>query len=398
MTKIKNFSALIIVMGVLMIAFAVVDINALIIVISHNTVINTLIVTGCLLAVLYAIFSAIQLRKHANLWQREVMAETPFADKKVLKSIFGGRFYNLLGSNSNALEALIEEWREYKSWSIKALEYMSATLIGLGLLGTFIGMMRTMSKVSDVLNMSSASNILNSLTAPLAGMSTAFSASLLGLLFSLIVGLFAIILARATTDFTQQVKTWVLDNDVSINEPINGNNLMNQGAKPTFKLLNETLPQVTELLQKNNEMMSALHSSQQSIQQQNNDLIVLVDQKLATYLQQCTRALETVDEKMLRITNDLPIVGQSLIEVITHSATTTDVLIQESHHRVEEMSLLVSDLMAMFRKFQAVVIDDVERIEKATTAQSSSISLNLLQQMSQIKFSLEKMLNKQGQL
>ncbi|WP_440683007.1 MotA/TolQ/ExbB proton channel family protein [Cysteiniphilum halobium] len=396
MTKIKNFSALIIAMGVLMIAFAVVDVNALIVVISHNTVINTLIVAGCLLAVLYAICSAIQLRKHANLWQKEVASETPFSDGKALKSIFGARFYNLLGSSSNALEALIEEWREYKSWSIKALEYMSATLIGLGLLGTFIGMMRTMSKVSDVLNMSSASNILNSLTAPLAGMSTAFSASLLGLLFSLIVGLFAIILARATTDFTQQVKTWVLDNNVLINEPINGNNLMNQGAKPTFKLLNETLPQVTELLQKNNEMMSALHSSQQSIQQQNNDLIASINLKLDSYFPQCIDIFETINKKILQIADDLPIVSQKMIDIIAYNTNTTDVLIKESHHRVEEMSVLMSDLMSTFRKFQAVVIDDVERIEKATTAQSSGISLNLLQQMSQIKFSLEKMLNEQG--
>ncbi|WP_440615718.1 MotA/TolQ/ExbB proton channel family protein [Cysteiniphilum sp. 6C5] len=398
MTKIKNFSALIIVMGALMIAFAVVDIKALIVVISHNTVINTLIVTGCFLAVLYAMYSAIQLRKQANLWQRELASDTPFADEKALKSIFGSRFYHLVASNGGALEALIEEWREYKSWSIKALEYMSATLIGLGLLGTFIGMMRTMSKVSDVLNMSSASNILNSLTAPLAGMSTAFSASLLGLLFSLIVGLFAIILARATTDFTQQIKAWMLDNNMSDSESGNHSSLISKGAKPTFKLLNETLPQIAVLLQKNNEMIATLHSSQESMQQQHNHVIASIDQKLDIYLQQCVSALAAVDEKMLQITNDLPVVSQNLMEIITHSASTTDLLVQESHHRVEEMSVLVSDLMSTFRKFQAVIVDDVERIEKATTTQSSNISLNLLQQMSQIKFSLEKMLNEQSQL
>jgi len=74
------------------------------------------------------------------------------------------------------------------------LRYLSNTLIFLGLLGTFWGLIHTISGFADfvgVLNFNDEnvmSTMQTQLAHPLAGMGTAFSASLLGLAGSLIVG------------------------------------------------------------------------------------------------------------------------------------------------------------------------------------------------------------------
>lgn len=96
--------------------------------------------------------------------------------------------------------------------------YMTGLLIFLGLLGTFWGLLRTIGAVSDVIgNMSAGSGDLNllfeqlksGLVKPLAGMGTAFSASLFGLSGALVLGFLDLTAGQAQNRFFNELEDWL---------------------------------------------------------------------------------------------------------------------------------------------------------------------------------------------
>ncbi len=96
--------------------------------------------------------------------------------------------------------------------------YMTGLLIFLGLLGTFWGLLKTIGAVSDVIgNMSAGSGDLNllfdqlktGLVKPLAGMGTAFSASLFGLSGALVLGFLDLTAGQAQNRFFNELEDWL---------------------------------------------------------------------------------------------------------------------------------------------------------------------------------------------
>jgi hypothetical protein len=95
--------------------------------------------------------------------------------------------------------------------------YLIGLLVFLGLLGTFWGLIGTIGSISTVIqsldpSSGDATNVLGSLksglTAPLAGMGTAFSSSLLGLAGSLILGFLDLQAGRAQNRFYTELENW----------------------------------------------------------------------------------------------------------------------------------------------------------------------------------------------
>ena len=96
--------------------------------------------------------------------------------------------------------------------------YMTGLLIFLGLLGTFWGLLKTVGAVSDVIStMSVGSGDLNALfeqlksglAKPLAGMGTAFSASMFGLSGALILGFLDLTAGQAQNRFFNELEEWL---------------------------------------------------------------------------------------------------------------------------------------------------------------------------------------------
>ncbi len=96
--------------------------------------------------------------------------------------------------------------------------YLTGLLVFLGLLGTFYGLLETVTNVSTTINaldtstgdMASVfSNLKAGLTGPLAGMGTAFSASLLGLSGSLILGFLDLQTSQAQNAFYTDLEDWM---------------------------------------------------------------------------------------------------------------------------------------------------------------------------------------------
>jgi hypothetical protein len=96
--------------------------------------------------------------------------------------------------------------------------YLTGLLVFLGLLGTFYGLLQTVTSVAQVINAldvtqgDSASlfgNLKEGLTAPLGGMGTAFSSSLFGLSGSLILGFLDLQTGQAQNAFYTDLEDWM---------------------------------------------------------------------------------------------------------------------------------------------------------------------------------------------
>ena len=120
--------------------------------------------------------------------------------------------------SSQASRALLDTIGSRLDESRELSRYMIGLLIFLGLLGTFWGLLLTISAISDVIaGMSVGSGDINALfeqlksglSKPLRGMSTAFSASMLGLSGSLVLGFLDLTAGQAQNRFYNELEEWL---------------------------------------------------------------------------------------------------------------------------------------------------------------------------------------------
>ena len=194
-----------------------------------NQPLNTVILGTFFIGILFSFRQTFRLKREANwlkfikrtdtLLPANLVAKTkpvllaPVAavlteDRTENPSLSANSLSTILGGVSSRLD----ENREI-------LRYMIGLLVFLGLLGTFWGLLQTISSVSNVINTldmpSAASNenmfnkILNGLNAPMDGMSTAFSSSLFGLGSSLILGFLDLQVGQANNRFFNELEDWL---------------------------------------------------------------------------------------------------------------------------------------------------------------------------------------------
>ena len=124
--------------------------------------------------------------------------------------------------SANSLSTILDGVSSRLDESREILRYMIGLLVFLGLLGTFWGLLQTISSVSGVINtidfnINGVSNNGNSLfmdiqkglSAPLDGMSTAFSSSLFGLAGSLVLGFLDLQVGQASNRFFNELEDWL---------------------------------------------------------------------------------------------------------------------------------------------------------------------------------------------
>ncbi|UYN98148.1 MAG: flagellar motor protein MotA [Devosia sp.] len=96
--------------------------------------------------------------------------------------------------------------------------YLTGLLVFLGLMGTFYGLLETVSSVGNVINALDVTagdtatlfgNLKEGLVAPLGGMGTAFSSSLFGLSGSLILGFLDLQTSQAQNAFYTDLEDWM---------------------------------------------------------------------------------------------------------------------------------------------------------------------------------------------
>jgi MotA/TolQ/ExbB proton channel family len=111
--------------------------------------------------------------------------------------------------------------------------YLVGLLVFLGLLGTFWGLLNTIASIRETIEAldpgtGDAAAVLDALkqglSAPLAGMGTAFSSSLFGLSGSLVLGFLDLQAGRAQTRFYTELENWLssvtdLSSDIVVSDP-----------------------------------------------------------------------------------------------------------------------------------------------------------------------------------
>ena len=117
-----------------------------------------------------------------------------------------------------AMRSLLDGISSRLDESRELSRYMTGLLIFLGLLGTFWGLLLTVSSVSDVIaGMSVGSGDINALfdqlksglAKPLRGMGTAFSSSMLGLAGALVLGFLDLTAGQAQNRFFNELEEWL---------------------------------------------------------------------------------------------------------------------------------------------------------------------------------------------
>ncbi len=125
-----------------------------------------------------------------------------------------GRFTLSASAMRSVLDGIASRLDESRELS----RYMTGLMIFLGLLGTFWGLLKTIGAVSDVIaTMSVGSGDLNALfeqlksglARPLAGMGTAFSASMFGLSGALVLGFLDLTAGQAQNRFFNELEEWL---------------------------------------------------------------------------------------------------------------------------------------------------------------------------------------------
>jgi hypothetical protein len=120
--------------------------------------------------------------------------------------------------STSAMRSLLDGLGSRLDESRELSRYMTGLLIFLGLLGTFWGLLKTVGAVSDVIGgMSVGSGDVNAmfeqlksgLIKPLAGMSTAFSASMFGLSGALVLGFLDLTAGQAQNRFFNELEEWL---------------------------------------------------------------------------------------------------------------------------------------------------------------------------------------------
>jgi biopolymer transport protein ExbB/TolQ len=120
--------------------------------------------------------------------------------------------------STQAMRSLLDGIGSRLDESRELSRYATALMIFLGLLGTFWGLLKTVSAVADVIQgMSVGGGDINGvfdqlkagLAGPLAGMSTAFSSSMFGLAGALVLGFLDLQAGQAQNRFYNELEDWL---------------------------------------------------------------------------------------------------------------------------------------------------------------------------------------------
>ncbi|MCL6706612.1 hypothetical protein M8R20_06340 [Pseudomonas sp. R2.Fl] len=133
-----------------------------------------------------------------------------------MRALIGNR--GTMAISTTALRSILDSIATRLDESRDTSRYLIGLLVFLGLLGTFWGLLGTIGSISEVIqSLDPASGegndilqtLKSGLSAPLSGMGTAFSSSLLGLSGSLILGFLDLQAGRAQNRFYTELENWL---------------------------------------------------------------------------------------------------------------------------------------------------------------------------------------------
>jgi hypothetical protein len=196
----------------------------------NNPVLNSLILLILLLGILWNLNQVLRLRPEV-LWletyqtSRSRLAALPspklLAPMASMLAMREGRSHGdsrQFTLSATGMRSLLDGIASRLDESRELSRYMTGLLIFLGLLGTFWGLLKTVTSVSDVIASMTLGNgdmnlmfeqLKSGLARPLAGMGTAFSASMYGLAGALVLGFLDLTAGQSQNRFFNELEEWL---------------------------------------------------------------------------------------------------------------------------------------------------------------------------------------------
>ncbi len=182
------------------------------------------IIMGAMLAGIIYIFREVMLLNPEVAWiesyRRNQNPATAAAPRLLssMATMFGERKGGRVSLSAISLRTLLDGIATRLDESREISRYFIGLLVFLGLLGTFYGLLETLRSVGGVIGTLSIgagdvgrafNDLKNGLQAPIAGMGTAFSASLFGLAGSLVLGFLDLQAGQAQNRFYNDLEEWL---------------------------------------------------------------------------------------------------------------------------------------------------------------------------------------------
>jgi hypothetical protein len=122
------------------------------------------------------------------------------------------------GVQQTAIESEIERFHARQNRRLLLVQFMSGMMVGLGLLGTFIGLLGALQEIGKLIGsfsvgsgmtdpVAAVNELVSRLTEPMRAMGVAFSASLFGVLGSLIMGMLMVFIKSATVELVSMLQS-----------------------------------------------------------------------------------------------------------------------------------------------------------------------------------------------
>ena len=188
-----------------------------------NVGLNGLIISTLLLGVLYAYRMVWRLFPEINWVNGFRIGQT--SEENLATPVLLAPMATLLGDrqgltvlSTNTMRSLLDSLASRLDESRDLLRYLVGLLIFLGLLGTFWGLLQTVTSVGDAIknldvtagqSSSMFEELKSGLQKPLAGMGLSFSSSLFGLAGSLILGFLDLKASQAQNRFYHNLEDWL---------------------------------------------------------------------------------------------------------------------------------------------------------------------------------------------
>jgi hypothetical protein len=189
----------------------------------HNPALNSLIITVLTIGILRAFAQVVRLYREVRWVNAFRIADPGLAieHKPVLLSPMATMLRDRTGAlslSAQTMRSIMDSIGGRLDESRETGRYLVGLLVFLGLLGTFWGLLETIDSVGkaiSTLDTRQSDSVLvfeelkNGLAAPLRGMGTAFSASLLGLSGSLVLGFLELQANHAHNRFYNELEEWL---------------------------------------------------------------------------------------------------------------------------------------------------------------------------------------------
>ncbi|WP_263080628.1 hypothetical protein [Endozoicomonas sp. Mp262] len=276
-----------------------------------------------------------------------------------------------------ATRSLINSLQDSVDDKIAFIRYFTDLLVFIGLLGTFLGLTITIASIGGILAdlaeglggggdiMDTLITLIKGLEGPLGGMGTAFGSSLMGLSSSLVLGILALNLNKASSYFTGAMENWLAQHTVE-SQPGAPQPAANQPGSlmeiPADGLMAPPAPQPDPRLNKVIEQLSLVAQALDSAPAANSGINEEKWDAFMAMFQASNKALlETFHNDQRELINQTHQDHKELMDLTHHNH---EELVQVSHHDHEELlETSHKDLEALNQK-QARMITVVEKLSE----------------------------------